>query len=69
MHTYCKLKDGSIYIVWSIEDNEDVYLIPERQWIGNSYDPEFINCDKVKFDEIVFLSTLLSDVRDYVINN
>jgi hypothetical protein len=70
-NTFCKTKDGSIWIVFSTEDNGDVYLIPQSYWTTprGGYDAEVIAATKYHISDIVISDRLLSVVEEYNISD
>lgn len=66
MTMFARLKDGTVHVVYSInEDEETMNLIPERQWedeYGN-YDAEFICAPEFPYSEIDVIDTNLFLVR------
>ena len=66
LHTYVKLKDGTIGILWS-DNTEDstIHVIVERDWETprGGYDPEYISCYQFNRSDIAIENDDLSEVK------
>lgn len=65
MHTYCRLKDGRIMILWSDNVDEEtvtLFELSELDELGN-YDAEFLTTEEFAYSEIDKTDTNLAYLR------
>jgi len=64
MHTYVKLKDGRIVIIWSDNTEEEtMHVYPVD--MDPPFDIEVDSCEMVNYDDVVVIDSNRSVVENY----